>query len=98
MRLTLDHSTVSHGQVSILAVNGGNISHELIVLPLPTNQIVGTRPIGPDAKIDETGTLGEASNTCAQDSGDGIAPRRIELGDSHTRPRPIRNRLQPRRP
>ena len=74
MRLTLDHNTVPHGQVSFLAINGGNITHELIVLPLPTNQIVGTRPIGPDAKIDETGTLGEASNTCAQDSGNGIAP------------------------
>jgi hypothetical protein len=33
MRLTLDHNTVSHGQISFLATNGGNISHELIVLP-----------------------------------------------------------------
>ena len=74
MRLTLDHSTVSHGQVSFLAVNGGNVNHELIVLPLPTDQIAGTRPIGPDAKDDEAGSLGEASNTCAQGSGEGIAP------------------------
>ena len=74
MRLTLDHSTVSHGQVSFLAINGGSVNHELMVLPLPTDQIVGTRPIGPDAKVDEAASLGEASNTCAQGSGDGIAP------------------------
>ena len=74
MRLTLDHSTVAHGQVSFLAVNGGNVSHELVVLPLPTDQIVGTRSIGADAKVDETGSLGEASTTCAQGTGEGIAP------------------------
>ena len=74
MRLSLDRSTVSHGQVSFLAINGGNINHELVILPLPADQIVGTRTIGADAKIDENGSLGEASNTCAAGSGDGIAP------------------------
>lgn len=74
MRLTLDRSTVPHGQVSLLAINAGNINHELVILPLPADQIVGTRTIGADAKIDENGSLGEASNTCAAGSGDGIAP------------------------
>ena len=74
MRLSLDRNTVSHGQVSFLAINGGNINHELVILPLPVDQIVGTRTIGADAKIDENGSLGEASNTCAAGSGGGIVP------------------------
>lgn len=74
MRLSLDRSTVAAGQVTFLAVNAGNINHELVVLALPVDQIVGTRPIGADGKIDETGSLGEASNSCAAGSGDGIAP------------------------
>ena len=74
MRLSLDRSNVSNGQVTFLAINGGNVNHELIILPLPTDQIVGTRRIGADAKVDEAGSLGEASSTCAQGSGQGIAP------------------------
>ncbi len=74
MRLIVDRSTVTHGHVSVLAVNAGNINHELVILPIPSGQIVGTRAIGADAEIDETGSLGEASNTCAAGSGDGIAP------------------------
>ena len=74
MRLSLDRSTVAAGQVTFLAVNAGNINHELVVLPLPTDQIVGTRSIGADGKIDEAGSLGEASKSCAAGSGSGIAP------------------------
>lgn len=74
MRMTADRSTVAHGTVSFLVTNGGTVSHELVILPLPENQIPGTRPIGADAKIDETGSLGEASNTCADGAGQGILP------------------------
>jgi uncharacterized cupredoxin-like copper-binding protein len=74
MRMTADRSTVSHGTVSFLATNAGSISHELVLLPLPDDQIAGTRPIGADARIDEAGSLGEASNTCAEGSGQGILP------------------------
>ncbi len=74
MRLSLDRSTVAHGQVSFLAINAGSVGHELVILPLPIGQIVGTRAIGADAKIDENGSLGEASSTCGEGSGDGIAP------------------------
>jgi uncharacterized cupredoxin-like copper-binding protein len=74
MRLTIDRATVPHGTVSLLALNAGSINHELVVLPLADAQIVGTRPLGGDARIDESGSLGEASNTCAAGSGDGIAP------------------------
>ncbi|MCB5282235.1 MULTISPECIES: sulfocyanin-like copper-binding protein [unclassified Arthrobacter] len=74
MRMTADRNTVAHGTVSFLATNAGTISHELVILPLPESQIPGTRPIGADAKIDETGSLGEASNTCAEGTGQGILP------------------------
>ena len=74
MRLSLDRSTVAHGQVSFLAINAGSVGHEVVILPLPIGQIVGTRAIGADAKIDENGSLGEASSTCGEGSGDGIAP------------------------
>jgi uncharacterized cupredoxin-like copper-binding protein len=74
MRMTADRSTVAHGTVSFLVTNGGTISHELVILPLPDNQIPGTRPLGGDAKIDESGSLGEASNTCADGAGQGILP------------------------
>jgi uncharacterized cupredoxin-like copper-binding protein len=74
MRVSLDKNTVTAGQVSFVAINGGSVSHELVILPLLDGQIVGTRTIGPDAKIEENGSLGEASATCAAGSGEGIAP------------------------
>lgn len=74
MRLTADRSTVPHGVVSFLAVNAGNVNHELVVLPLADAQIVGTRVVGGDGKIDEAGSLGEASQTCGAGAGDGVAP------------------------
>lgn len=74
MRMTADRSAVAHGTVSFLVTNWGSISHELVILPLPENQIPGTRPIGGDGTIDESGSLGEASNTCADGAGQGILP------------------------
>lgn len=74
MRISTDRAAVRHGRVSLLAINGGNINHELVVLPLPGAQIVGTRRIGPDAEIAESNSLGEASRTCREGSGAGIAP------------------------
>jgi uncharacterized cupredoxin-like copper-binding protein len=74
MRMTADRSAVAHGMVSFLVTNGGTINHELVILPLPKDQIPGTRPTGGDAKIDESGSLGEASNTCADGAGQGILP------------------------
>lgn len=74
MRMTADRNTVAHGPVSFLVTNAGTISHELVILPLPESQIPGTRPIGADAKIDEAGSLGEASNTCADGAGQRILP------------------------
>lgn len=74
MRMTADRSTVAHGTVSFLVTNGGTISHELVILPLPSDQIAGTRPVAGDGSIDEAGSLAEASNTCAEGAGQGILP------------------------
>jgi uncharacterized cupredoxin-like copper-binding protein len=75
MRLSADDATVPHGTVSFLATNGGSINHEMVILPLPASQSVGTRPTGADAKVDEAGSLGEASNTNGKGTGQGVAPR-----------------------
>jgi len=65
--------TVGSGQVSFVVRNGGGLAHELVILPLPTDG-PGTRPTGADGKIDESQSLGEASKSCADGTGDGIAP------------------------
>ncbi len=74
MRLTTDHATVTHGSVNFLVTNAGRYTHEMVILPLPGAQLPGTRPIGGDGKIDEAGSLGEASATCADGVGQGILP------------------------
>ncbi|MHB8275044.1 MAG: sulfocyanin-like copper-binding protein [Dermatophilaceae bacterium] len=74
MGLSADRATVPHGSVSFLVTNDGSIDHEMVVLPLPSSHVVGTRPIGRDAKIDESGSLGEASNTGGEGAGQGIVP------------------------
>jgi uncharacterized cupredoxin-like copper-binding protein len=74
MRLSADRATVPHGSVSFLVTNSGSTSHEMVILPLPDSQIVGTRPIGGDAEIDEVGSFGEASATCGDGTGQGILP------------------------
>ncbi len=80
MRILINPATVPPGQVSFRAVNTGALSHELVVLPLAKGQYPGQRAIGPDGKVDEAGSLGEASRTCGADRGDenasnyGIAP------------------------
>ena len=74
MRLNADHATVVHGTVSFFVTNNGSLTHELVILPLPGSQIAGTRQIGGDARIGETGSLGEASASCGEGPGEGILP------------------------
>jgi uncharacterized cupredoxin-like copper-binding protein len=74
MKLVADRATIRHGTVSFLVTNGGSVTHELVVLPLPESQIVGTQPLGGDGKIDEAGSLAEASNTCGEGAGQGVLP------------------------
>jgi uncharacterized cupredoxin-like copper-binding protein len=79
-RIFLSPFTIPAGQLSFRVLNTGMLNHELVVLPLAPGQFPGQRPIGPDGKVDESGSLGEASRTCGPDKGDeqstnpGIAP------------------------
>lgn len=72
MWLRTTPSTVPAGTVSLRVFNAGALTHEVVVLPLPAGQAVGERPIGAQGRIAETGSLGEASRTCAAGEGDGI--------------------------
>jgi uncharacterized cupredoxin-like copper-binding protein len=73
MRVATDRLSVPAGRVSLVAANVGNMTHELIVLPLATGQAVGTRTIGADNRVSEAGSLGEGSRSCGAGAGDGIA-------------------------
>lgn len=64
--------TVSAGTVSLVAVNHGTRTHELVVLPLAGRAAAGTRTVGPDRTVSEAGSIGEASNNCGSGAGDGI--------------------------
>jgi hypothetical protein len=76
---------VAAGQVSLLAVNHGTRTHELVVLPVSPDARVGTRPAGADGAdgtdgtVSETGSLGQASRSCGAGGGDGI-PRARPVG------------------
>ena len=41
-------------------------------MPLPANQYPGQRAIGTDGKVDEAGSVGEASRSSGADAGDGV--------------------------
>jgi hypothetical protein len=72
MRLVAVPSEVPAGTVSLRVHNDGALIHEVVVLPLGHDQYPGQRAIGVDGKVDESGSLGEASRTCGPDQGDGI--------------------------
>jgi len=62
------------GTVSLQVTNTGMITHELVVLSLAAGQRIGARTVGADGKVDEAGSLGEASNSGGSGSGEGIEP------------------------
>jgi uncharacterized cupredoxin-like copper-binding protein len=72
MMLRAAPATVAAGQVSFVAQNMGWRSHELVVLPLASDAAAGQRVPGADGKVDEAGSLGEASADCAVGTGEGI--------------------------
>ena len=74
MFLSVDRATVPAGTVSFVATNIGSVDHELVVLPLPDGAAPGSRGIGSDNKVDETASLGEASNSGGAGAGEGITP------------------------
>ncbi len=66
-------SAVAPGEVSFIVRNTGVMVHEFLVLPLPPGG-AGSRPVGPDGRVSEAGSLGEASASCAEGTGAGITP------------------------
>jgi hypothetical protein len=84
--ITTDRRTLGAGVVSFVATNADAIALELLVLPLASDDAVGTRAAGSDGRVDEHPSVGEASRTCGSGTGDGIR------AGSHSR------RSRPRRP
>ena len=74
MMLRAGTARVPTGRVSFVVGNMGWRTHEMVVLPLAPGQGVGERTPGRDGRVDETGSLGETSASCAAGSGDGIKP------------------------
>ena len=72
MMLRATPVVVAAGQVSLVAENRGWRTHELVVLPLAQAAAAGQRVPGADGKVSESGSLGEASASCAGGSGEGI--------------------------
>ncbi|MDT0468783.1 sulfocyanin-like copper-binding protein [Streptomyces gibsoniae] len=72
MRLVAHPGTVPAGTVSLRVHNTGGLTHEVVILPLPASQTAGDRPTASNGKVDEAGSLGEASHSCGAGSGDGI--------------------------
>jgi uncharacterized cupredoxin-like copper-binding protein len=74
MRVVTNRQRVPAGKVSFRVGNAGTLVHELVILPLNSGAAVGQRPVGADNRVDEAGSLGEASSTCGEAAGDGTAP------------------------
>lgn len=72
MRVLLSQDQVAAGRVSLLAVNTGWRTHELVILPLAAGEPAGARPAGPEGTVSEAGSLGEASASCGAGAGRGI--------------------------
>ncbi len=72
MMLRAAPATAPAGQISLVASNMGWRTHELVILPLADGTTAGQLVPAADGKVDETGSLGEASSSCAADAGDGI--------------------------
>ena len=77
MRVLTNTHSVPAGTISLRVANTGSLVHELVVLPLPQGQQVGERTVGTDNRVDETGSLSEASHSCGPGAGDGINPGSI---------------------
>ncbi len=73
MQLVAQPASVPAGKVSFVVENRGWRLHEVVVLPLAKGESAGQRVVGSDGKVDEAGSLGESSTTCASGSGEGIA-------------------------
>ncbi len=77
---------VPAGEVSFVVANHGTRTHELVVLPLADGATVGSRSVGSDGTVDESGSLGEASRDCGAGAGDGISPGSVGWVTLHLEP------------
>src|SRR5512135_698004 len=74
IRVLAAPGSVPAGTVSFRVYNVGTLTHELMVLPLPSGQVAGQRTVGGDGRVEETASSGEASRSCGAGAGDGITP------------------------
>lgn len=74
MLLRADRADVPSGTVTLRLYNAGTVKHELVVLPLADGQQIGRRSVGASGQVDESDSLGEASQTNGAGAGDGIDP------------------------
>jgi uncharacterized cupredoxin-like copper-binding protein len=72
MRLQTTPATEPAGPISLVVSNVGWRTHELVILPLAASAAVGQRVPGPDGKVAETGSVGEASSSCGSGAGTGL--------------------------
>ena len=72
MVLTSDRASVPAGMVTFEASNLGWRTHELVILPLADGAVAGGRTPDTTGEVDEAGSLGEASSSCAGGTGSGI--------------------------
>lgn len=86
MRVLSNKAQVAAGTVSFRVANTGNLVHELVVLPLTPGQQPGNRTVGNGNRVSETGSVGEASSSCAAGPGDGINPGTIGWVTLHLSP------------
>ncbi len=74
MRIVTSTTSVPAGRVSFRVANAGGLVHELVVLPLLAGHAPGGRQLGSDSRVNEAGSVGEASRNCGAGAGDGIQP------------------------
>lgn len=86
MRVVSNKAQVTAGTVSFRVANTGNLVHELVVLPLAPGKQPGDRTVEGSDRVAETGTVGEASHTCAAGAGEGINPGTIGWVTLHLSP------------
>jgi uncharacterized cupredoxin-like copper-binding protein len=72
MALVAQPGSVRAGEVTFVVQNRGWRTHELVVLPLAAGVSAGQRVPSAEGKVDEAGSLGEASRSCGAGSGEGI--------------------------
>jgi uncharacterized cupredoxin-like copper-binding protein len=77
MMLRADRVSIPAGQIVLVATNRGWRTHEVVVLPLAAGQVAGQRTSGSDGKVDESGSIGELSASCAAGTGEGITPSAV---------------------